>query len=175
MLKKDRNKLNTGLDAIDKTEKLCNDLIKIVNDDTKVPKRKKYLGEMTLNHAIKSYENSRLANNIIPNNDHDIKARISFSTRAAYESFHTLTDLRLWNHNMNCDKKTKWYYEIMMKGVECNELLTRWNQSNINMLDKDRKDVEEKRNKIIKKHEREKQIKKELEEINADQQYSDKH
>ena len=67
MLKKDRPQTYSKLDALNKTENLAKNIIRTVNDEEKIPKRKRnIIGNRLVDHSINCYENARAANKYIP-------------------------------------------------------------------------------------------------------------
>lgn len=132
MLKKDRPKTCSKLEALNKCEQLAKDIIITVNDEKKIPKRKRNLiGIRLIDHSINSYEYVRAANKYIPETVDEKKDRIYHEKLAHLECLNLCTDLRLLPTIINCDPVTNWYVNLVKEAVECENILHKWYKSDI--------------------------------------------
>lgn len=136
MLKKDRPATHSKLEALNKCENLAKEIIKTVNDERRIPKRKRsIIGNRLVDHSINCYEYARCANKYIPETIEEKKDRIYQEKNADIECLNLCTDLRLLPTVINCSPTEKWYVNLIEKAVECENILHKWYKSDLKRFD----------------------------------------
>lgn len=132
MLKKDRPITYSKLEALNKTENLAKSIIKTVNDENKIPKRKRnIIGIRLIDHSMNCYENARAANKYIPETIEEKKDRINHEKISHLECLNLCSDLRLLPTVVNCDPTVKWYVNLVKESVDCENILYKWYKSDL--------------------------------------------
>ena len=139
MLAKDRNPTKPNFKAITETEKLVGEVASVVYDETKIPKRKRYIGERMLDHAVSAHENIRAANKTPLLKTRELaNRRIELSSSAELEIMNLCTDIKLLPAIVSgsVQGNEKWYENISMHAVECKNITNKWVGSDMARADK---------------------------------------
>ena len=130
MLAKDRQKPQDKLVAIVKSEELCIDIINTLNDQNKIPLKKRALvGYRLLDHAINSYESARYANTIKVYNSGSKRERMKSELIASKEMMNVCSDLRLIPGALCIKPDTKWLINLQKKATVCKLTIDKWRES----------------------------------------------
>ena len=130
MLQKDRKPLSSKLDAINRTETLCKNVINTVNDNDKIPTRKRSLvGNRMVDHALHAYEFARYANLIEVKDLETAQLRLGYERSAEKEMFDLCTNLRLLPCAVNETPTCKWIVHLQEEAHSCFILLSKWRAS----------------------------------------------
>ena len=140
MLKRNRKPLSSKLDAINRTETLCKNIINIVNDDNKIPKRKKaIIGNRLVDKVLSCYEDARYANLIEVTDTATMKERISFEKKAEKEALDLCSDLRLLPCAVTESPTAKWIVHTQEESYNCYKLINKWRESDEKRFEKFKK------------------------------------
>ena len=140
ILKKDRKP--SEMKVIIHGEEIAKEIMKIVNDDSRIPKRQRYtIGNRLIDHSMNSYEALRAANSIYPNTKKKISQRIKLGQEAEIEANKLNSDIRILPSVINVidnitGKESKWYKELNDKTITYEKELNHWNRGELSRANK---------------------------------------
>lgn len=135
---KDRKPTKPELKALEETEHLVGKVASIVYDETKIPKRKRVIGERMLNSSISAYEKIRAANKIpLLKNEELTKQRIDISSSAEMDMMNVSSDIKLLPTVVSNLKGTEpWLIEVRSVAVACKNITNKWVRSDMSRAEK---------------------------------------
>lgn len=151
MLAKDRNPTKPNFKALTETEKLVGEVASVIYDESKIPKRKRLIGERMLDHAISAHEKIRAANKTpLFKNEDTTNKRIEMASDAEMDIMNLCTDIKLIPAIVNSvDGTENWFEKLSLNAVACKNITNKWVGSDMARAEKHYAKLEEESSKPV--------------------------
>ena len=146
MLAKDRNPTKPVFRALTDTETLVGQVASTVYNESRIPKRKRTIGERMLNNSISSYEKIRAANKTpLFKDKNTTNKRIELAESAEMDLMNLCSEIKLLPTVINTIEGTEsWYTGMQALAISCKNETNKWVGSDMARAEKHYAKLEEK-------------------------------